>query len=68
MSSMQIVIIVYCDERPERTSALPWRRMRNTCTRSSRADRPQLRLICPRLDKPCEAGQRGERDLPYAEN
>ncbi len=24
-----------------------------------RSDRPQLRLICPRLDKPCEAGQKG---------
>ncbi len=58
----------YCEEHPERTSALPGRRMRNTCTRSSRADRPQLKLIRPRLDKPCEAGQREERNLPYAEN
>ncbi len=44
------------DERPEHSSALPWKRMRNTCTRSSQLDRPQLRPICPRPDKPCEAG------------
>ncbi len=47
------------DERPDHSLALPWRRTRNTCTRSSRLDRPHLRLVCPRPDKPCEAGIAG---------
>ncbi len=52
-----------CDERPEHSSALPWRRTRITCTSSSRPDRPHLRLVCPRPDKPCEARKRGETYL-----
>ncbi len=52
-----------CDERPEHSSALPWRRTRITCTSSSRLDRPHLRLVCPRPDKPCEARKRGETYL-----
>ncbi len=57
-----------CDERPEHSSALPWRRTRITCTSSSRMDRPHLRLVCPRPDKPREAGKLGETYLQYAEN
>ncbi len=51
------------DERPEHSSALPWRRTRITCISSSRRDRPHLRLVRPRPDKPCEARKRGETDL-----
>ncbi len=57
-----------CDERPESSSALPWRQRRNTCTSSSRRDRPHLRLVCPRPDKPCEAAGRGDTSPEEAEN
>ncbi len=34
-----------CDERPDISSASPWKRRKNTCTSSSPADRSQLRLV-----------------------
>ncbi len=49
-----------CDERPEHSSALPWRRTRITCTSSSRPDQPHLELVYPRLDKPWETRKEGE--------
>ncbi len=57
---------VYCDERPEHSSALPWRRTRITCTSSSRPDQPHLELVYPRLDKPWETRKEGETILLWA--
>ncbi len=58
-----VTIYTYCDERPEHSSALPWRRTWITCTSSSQRDRPHLRLVRPWPNKPCEARKRGETDL-----
>ncbi len=55
-----------CDERPEHSSALPWRRTRITCTSSSRPDQPHLELVYPRLDKPWETRKEGETYLLWA--
>ncbi len=47
-----IRIYIYCDERPEASSASPWKQARNTCPSSSQADRSQLQLITRRLHEP----------------
>ncbi len=57
-----IYIYIYCDERPEASSASPWKHVRNNCPSSSRADQSELQLITRRLHKPHKPCRR-ERDF-----
>ncbi len=50
----------YCDERPEASSASPWKQARNTCPSSSQADWSQLQLITRRLHKPRKPYHKGD--------